>query len=73
METFTNVRKNQDGDITAFKTNSGRELSYEEALREIESGHITGVNIGKARNGRPVIRGNADGNEANNLDNLSTF
>ena len=73
QETFVAVRKDQDGDITHFKTSSGRELDYEQALAEIQNGTIEGVNIGEARNGRPVIRGNADGDPTNNLDNLETF
>ncbi|MFD2639879.1 DUF3892 domain-containing protein [Piscibacillus salipiscarius] len=73
QETFVAVRKDQDGDITHFKTSSGRELDYQQALNEIQNGTISGVNIGEARNGRPVIRGNADGDPTNNLDNLETF
>ncbi|MGP4071293.1 DUF3892 domain-containing protein [Piscibacillus sp. B03] len=73
QETFVAVRKDKDGDITHFKTSSGRELDYEQALAEIQNGTIEGVNIGEARNGRPVIRGNADGDPTNNLDNLETF
>lgn len=72
-ETFTGVRKNNDGDITQFKTSMGRELEYEQAVQAVQNGTIQGANVGKARNGRPVIRGNADGDESNNLDNLETF
>ncbi|WP_124219050.1 DUF3892 domain-containing protein [Aquisalibacillus elongatus] len=73
QETFVAVRKNEDGDITHFKTSSGRELDYEQALEEVQGGTIAGVNIGEARNGRPVIRGNADGDPTNNLDSLQSF
>lgn len=73
QETFQAVRKNNEGDITHFKTSSGRELNYQQAINEIENGILQGANIGKARNGRPVIRGNADGDETNNLDNLDLF
>ncbi|SEQ72276.1 DUF3892 domain-containing protein [Piscibacillus halophilus] len=73
QETFVAVRKNGDGDITHFKTSSGRELDYDQALQEVENGTIDGVNIGQARNGKPVIRGNADGDPSNNLDNLESF
>ncbi|WP_085523025.1 DUF3892 domain-containing protein [Tuberibacillus sp. Marseille-P3662] len=71
--TFVAVQKNEDGDITAFKTSDGRELSYDDALQAVQSGQIADVNVGEARNGRPVIRGNPDGNPDNNLDQLPSF
>ncbi len=39
-ETFVAVQKNGDGDITAFKTSSGRTLQYEQALQEVHNGTI---------------------------------
>lgn len=72
-ETFVATRKNQEGDITHFKTSSGRELDYDQALAAVESGAVSGVNIGRTKNGHGSIRGNADGNPENNLDNLPSF
>lgn len=72
-ETFIAVRKNGDGDLTAFKTSSGRVLSYDEALREVQSGAIAGANAFKGRDGELHIRGDADGDPTNNLDNLPAF
>ncbi|WP_223066509.1 DUF3892 domain-containing protein [Paenibacillus caui] len=72
-ETFIAVRKNGDGDLTAFKTSSGRVLAYEDALREVQSGAIAGVNVFKGRDGEFYIRGDADGDPTNNLDSLPTF
>ncbi|REK58476.1 MAG: DUF3892 domain-containing protein [Thermobacillus sp.] len=72
-ETFTAVRKNGDGDITAFRTSTGRELNYEQALREVQEGRIKGANVFKGRDGEMYIRGDADGDPANNLDNLPLF
>ncbi|AGA58361.1 hypothetical protein Theco_2243 [Thermobacillus composti KWC4] len=72
-ETFTAVRKNGDGDITAFRTSTGRELNYEQALREVQEGRIKGANVFKGRDGEMYIRGDADGDPANNLDNLPMF
>lgn len=72
-ETFTAVRKNGDGDITAFRTSAGRVLDYGQALREVQSGKIAGVNAFKGRDGETYIRGDADGDPSNNLDNLPTF
>ncbi|OUM96496.1 MAG: hypothetical protein A9Z00_13815 [Thermobacillus sp. ZCTH02-B1] len=72
-ETFVAVRKNGDGDITAFRTSSGRVLNYDEALREVREGRIRGANVFKGRDGEFYIRGDADGDPSNNLDNLPTF
>ncbi|MFC7062216.1 DUF3892 domain-containing protein [Halobacillus seohaensis] len=72
-EIFQSVRKNEDGDIVSFQTSTGRELTYEQAIAAVEDGTIHGANVGKARNGRPVIRGNADGDPDNNLDNLPAY
>ncbi|MBA2872368.1 hypothetical protein HNQ85_002677 [Anoxybacillus calidus] len=73
QETFVAVQKNHEGDIINFKTSSGRVLSYRKALMEIENGAITGVNIFTGKDGEHYIRSNADGVQANNLDNLPTF
>jgi hypothetical protein len=72
-ETFAAVQKNGDGDITAFQTSSGRHLSYPEALQEVQAGNIAGVNAFKGRDGETYIRGDADGDPANNLDQLPLF
>ena len=37
-EQIVAVRKNDDGDLIAFKTSSGRELDYMTALNEAKSG-----------------------------------
>ncbi|MBW4841221.1 MAG: DUF3892 domain-containing protein [Paenibacillaceae bacterium] len=72
-ETFIAVRKNGDGDLEAFKTSSGRVLEYQQALQEIKAGAIAGVNVFKGRDGEMYIRGDADGDPSNNLDNLPGF
>ncbi|WP_409341179.1 DUF3892 domain-containing protein [Paenibacillus sp. MBLB4367] len=72
-ETFVAVQKNGDGDITAFQTNTGRVLDYGAALQEVQNGAIQGVNAFKGRDGDTYIRGDADGDPSNNLDNLPTF
>jgi hypothetical protein len=72
-ETFVAVQKNGDGDITAFQTSTGRSLNYEQALAEVQGGQIAGVNAFKGRDGETYIRGDADGDPSNNLDNLPTF
>jgi len=72
-ETFVAVRKNGDGDITAFRTSSGKELGYAEAREAVSSGAIAGANVFKGREGEMYIRGDADGDPSNNLDNLPSF
>ncbi|WP_407636417.1 MULTISPECIES: DUF3892 domain-containing protein [Fictibacillus] len=72
-EQFVAVQKNGDGDITAFKTDSGRVLDYQSALQEVKNGNIANVNTFKGRDGEEYIRSNADGDPSNNLDNLPTF
>lgn len=73
QETIVAVRKNGDGDITQFKTSSGRILEYQQALMEVQNNQIAGVNAFKGRDGEMYIRGDADGDPSNNLDNLPTF
>ncbi|USB34563.1 DUF3892 domain-containing protein [Paenibacillus sp. YPG26] len=72
-EVFVAVQKNGDGDLSAFKTSSGRVLSYEEALKEVQAGSIAGVNAFKGRDGETYLRGDADGDPTNNLDALPYF
>lgn len=72
-EMFVAVQRNGDGDLTAFKTSTGRVLGYEEALKEVQAGSIAGVNAFKGRDGGTYLRGDADGDPTNNLDALPTF
>ncbi|GIP57934.1 DUF3892 domain-containing protein [Paenibacillus sp. FSL W8-0186] len=72
-ETFIAVQRNGDGNLTRFKTSSGRILNYEDALSEVNAGAIAGVNIFKGKDGEMYIRGDADGDPTNNLDALPTF
>ncbi|MBG9793875.1 hypothetical protein ABD76_15790 [Paenibacillus dendritiformis] len=72
-ETIVAVQKNGDGDLTAFQTSTGRQLSYDQALNEVQAGNIAGVNVFKGRDGGMYLRGDADGDPTNNLDNLPLF
>ncbi|EJW17460.1 DUF3892 domain-containing protein [Paenibacillus alvei] len=72
-ESFVAVQKNGDGDLTAFQTSAGRILNYEQALQAVQNGEIAGVNAFKGRDGGTYIRGDADGDPSNNLDNLPSF
>src|SRR5690625_6835234 len=44
-EEFVAVRKNDDGDLIAFKTNTGRELDYVTALDEAKVGNIAHIDV----------------------------
>lgn len=71
-EEFVAVRKNEDGDIIAFKTSSGRELDYITALNEAKSGNLAHVDVFH-KYGRDIIRSEPDGIKENNLDHLPEF
>ncbi|ASK64067.1 hypothetical protein CFK37_18845 [Virgibacillus phasianinus] len=72
QEQIVAVRKNDDGDIIAFKTASGRELDYLTALDEAKAGKLAHVDVFH-KYGRDIIRSEPDGIQENNLDNLDTF
>lgn len=72
-ETYvTAVRKSDDGDLIAFKTNTGEELDYIQALDAAKSGKLSGIDIFH-KYGRDIIRSEPDGIKENNLDNLPEF
>lgn len=71
-EEFVAVRKNNDGDIIAFKTSTGRELDYITALHDAKAGMIAHVDVFH-KYGRDIIRSEPDGIKENNLDHLPEF
>lgn len=72
-ERIVAVQKNGDGDLTAFKTESGRVLAYDQAINEAGQGMLAGVNVFKGKDGGNYLRGDADGDPTNNLDQLPIF
>ncbi|WP_163102708.1 DUF3892 domain-containing protein [Peribacillus alkalitolerans] len=72
VEQIVAVRKNEDDDIIAFKTNSGRELDYISALDEAKAGKLAHLDVFH-KYGRDIIRSEPDGIKENNLDNLPSF
>jgi hypothetical protein len=66
------VRKNDEGDLIAFKTATGRELDYVTALNEAKSGKLAHVDVFH-KYGRDILRSEPDGIKENNLDNLPDF
>lgn len=71
-EKIVAVRKNDDGDIVAFKTENGQELDYITALNEAKAGNLAHIDVFH-KYGRDIIRSEPDGIKENNLDNLPTF
>lgn len=69
------VRKNESGDITDLKLSSGNVVSINEAIQMAKNDNLPGYNVGRTRGDNPhdVLRGNADGDPSNNLDNLPSF
>jgi len=72
VEQIVAVRKNDDDDIIAFKTSSGRELDYLTALDEAKAGKLAHVDVFH-KYGRDIIRSEPDGIKENNLDQLPSF
>ncbi|WP_110112281.1 DUF3892 domain-containing protein [Bacillus sp. CGMCC 1.16541] len=72
-ERFVAVKKNGEGDLQAFQTASGQQLSYEEALKQVQAGNIENVSTFTGKDGGTYIRSNPDNDKANNLDNLPEF
>ncbi|MFJ7682742.1 DUF3892 domain-containing protein [Peribacillus butanolivorans] len=66
------VRKNEDDNIIAIKTNSGRELDYPTALSEAKAGNLANVDVFH-KYGRDILRSEPDGVKENNLDELPEF
>ncbi|MBT2661100.1 DUF3892 domain-containing protein [Bacillus sp. ISL-45] len=71
-EQIVAVRKNDDGDLIAFKTESGRELDYISALTEAKAGKLDHVDVFH-KYGRDILRSEPDGIKENNLDHLPHF
>lgn len=71
-EQIVAVRKNDDGDLIAFQTDSGRELDYITALTEAKAGKLAHVDVFH-KYGRDILRSEPDGIKENNLDNLPGF
>lgn len=72
-EQFVAVRHNSDGDLIAFKTNTGKEYDDETAKELVSQGLITNAQTFKGKGGGTYIRGIIDGDKGNNLSNLPNF
>ena len=72
-ERFVAVRRNSDGTLKEFKSNSGKVYDYEMALEAVEAGKIENAIPFSGRDGARHIRGMNDGDESTNLTNLKEF
>jgi hypothetical protein len=66
------VRRNDDGNIIAVKTNRGRELDYPSALAEAKAGLLAHTDVFH-KYGRNILRSEPDGIKENNLSELPEF
>jgi hypothetical protein len=71
-EEIVAVRKNDNGNIIAVQTSSGRELDYVTALQEAKNANLANVDVFH-KYGRDILRSEPDGIKENNLDNLPSF
>ncbi|UGB28948.1 DUF3892 domain-containing protein [Metabacillus sp. B2-18] len=72
QEKIIAVRKNDDGDLIAFQTESGRQLDYMQVLSEARDGRLAHVDVFH-KYGRDILRSEPDGDKSNNLDSLPEF
>lgn len=72
-ERFVAARRNPDGTLNEFKSNSGKVYDYEQALEAVEQGLIENAIPFTGRDGARHIRGMNDGNDSTNLKNLKKF
>lgn len=69
------VHKDDSGNIQNLKLSSGNVITLNEAIQMAKDDALPGYNVGKTRgrHSHEVLRGDADGDPSNNLDNLPEF
>lgn len=71
-EHIVRVNKDNDGNITAVKTDAGQVYRIDQAIMQVRSGNIQGVQV-VDREGKEFIRSYPDDKQSNNLDSLPPF
>jgi len=66
MEKIIKVERNHFGEIINFQTSSGRIISYQKALNEIEAGVIRGVEVQENELGASYIVNENDDRDFSN-------
>lgn len=72
-EIITATKKNSQGDIEEFKLQSGKTVSYQDAVSAISDGSAKGLLVQKGNDGEMIIRSAPDAHKENNLDNLPNY
>jgi hypothetical protein len=72
-ETVTATKKNSQGDIEEFQLQSGKIVSYQDAVTAVSSGNAKGLLVQKGNDGEQILRSAPDAHKENNLDNLPNF
>jgi len=73
MERFVAVRKNKDGSLSEFKSNTGKVYDYEMAVEAVEAGKIENAMLFTGRDGQQYIRSKNDGDPTTKLSELKEF
>lgn len=73
FEKIANVRKNENGDIVAVKTDRGNVYSIEEAINKVKSNEISGVTVECDSSGKERLAYNPTGLHYGFLDDVPEF
>jgi hypothetical protein len=60
LENIVALHRNHSGEIISFQTSSGRIISYQKAIQEVENGIIDGVQIDTDVNGAMYLSPTTD-------------
>lgn len=67
------VKKNEEGDITEVMLDDGNVCPLNQAILMAKEGNISGVNVGRSKNGGEFLRADPNGTTNDNLSSLPTF
>ncbi|NLM34330.1 MAG: DUF3892 domain-containing protein [Clostridiales bacterium] len=73
IERIANVRKNENGDIIAVRTDKGNVYSIEEAINKVKANEISGVTVERDNSGKERLACNPTGLHSGFLDNVPEF
>lgn len=73
ISTIANIRKNENGDIIAVRTDEGSVYSIDEAIKLVKEHKIDGVTIEKDASGKERLASNPTGLHYGLLDDVPKF
>ncbi|NLZ49990.1 MAG: DUF3892 domain-containing protein [Clostridiales bacterium] len=73
IERIANVRKNENGDIVAVRTDKGNVYSIDEAINKVKANEISGVTVEKDSSGKERLASNPTGLHYSFLDDVPEF